>query len=458
MSGPLTVTGGAGGVAAHLDDMRAAAGVIGSLDRALAELAADCHRRLLDLDLAASAVLDPLGAAEVELALLAAVDGPRGLTAAAVRLSARGAQLELAARAYAAADAATSGAVAAAAHARNVAVAGLLAATFPQAAAAAGAWVVTEELSGGDAPASTRRWLARHPMVVSEAVRTGPPVADLAGLAGLLYPEGPPVVTYLGDSGDNAVAAAGVADLVRALAARDRTTRGRHQGEIEVRVIRSVSGRGEPRAAAIVYIPGTKDWHLTRPGCAVNDFASNLHAMAGDGTTYERGVLAAAADALARSGAAPGTPVMLVGHSLGGMVAVRAAGTAAAGHPVQVTTVVTTGAPVGAFHVPADVQVLQLQNSADVVARLDGQPDPDLPNRIQATFTTERAGMGANHSLQAAYLPAAVAVDRSSHPSLVAFREHAARFLPTAPGDQSDVAELAVTTHVYRVRRASACG
>lgn len=454
MSDALTVTGGSGGLAARLDDMRAAAGVIGSLDRALAELAAACRRRLLDLDLAASAVLDPVGAAEVELALVAAVDGPRGLTATALRLSARAIQLELAARTYAAADAAAGQAVAAAARTRDVAVAGLVVATLPQGVAAATAWVVAEELRGGDAPAEARRWLAAHPEVVSEAVRTGPPIEDVAGLAGLVFPDSTPVVTHLGTSRAAGVAPAGVADLLRALAVRDRLARGTRQGEIEVRVIRDPTGRGQPRTAAIVTIPGTKAWHLRRPGCTVNDFTSNVHAMAGDSTAYERGVLAATADALRRSGAPPGTPVLLVGHSLGGMVAVRAAGAAAA-QDVRVTTVVTTGAPVGAFDVPPAVQVLQLQNSADVVARLDGQPDPDLPNRVQATFTTQRNSLGANHSLPAAYLPAAEAIDRSAHPSLVAFRVHAAPFLPAArPG----VGEIAVTTHVYRVRRASACG
>ena len=70
---------------------------------------------------------------------------------------------------------------------------------------------------------------------------------------------------------------------------------------------------------------------------------------------------------------APHTEVMLVGHSEGGIVAVDAARDAAASGRFRITHVVTAGSPVGdlAGELPTTVQLLALENTADVVPALD---------------------------------------------------------------------------------------
>ena len=97
--------------------------------------------------------------------------------------------------------------------------------------------------------------------------------------------------------------------------------------------------------------------------------------MGGRPNAYEQGVLAA----VQASGVQPGTPLMLVGHSQGGLVAARAAsGLSAAGY--RVTDVLTAGAPIGGVAVPAAVQVLAVENTGDLVPEVDGLDNPARAN------------------------------------------------------------------------------
>ena len=128
------------------------------------------------------------------------------------------------------------------------------------------------------------------------------------------------------------------------------------------------------RRRAIVDIPGTKSWNPA-PVADVTSVGTDILAIAGHDTSYERGVFAALADA----GVRPDDQVMLVGHSEGGIVAVNAARDAAASGRFRVTHVVTAGSPVGALaaELPSSVQLLALENTADVVPALDDVPNPD---------------------------------------------------------------------------------
>ena len=74
------------------------------------------------------------------------------------------------------------------------------------------------------------------------------------------------------------------------------------------------------RAGYIVDIPGTKSWDPLPTG-DITSLVTNLRAVTGKQTSYERGVL----DAMKAAGVRPGDPVMMVGHSEGGLVAVNAA-------------------------------------------------------------------------------------------------------------------------------------
>jgi uncharacterized protein involved in copper resistance len=119
---------------------------------------------------------------------------------------------------------------------------------------------------------------------------------------------------------------------------------------------------------------------------------------------------------------------MLVGHSQGGMTAVRAAYEFVRSGEFAVTHVVTTGAPVGHMAVLPSVQVLSLENRRDLVPHLDARDTRDTPNRTTVEFTAEHGSIGHNHGIGTSYLGAAEAVDNSEDPSVAAYRESAAAY------------------------------
>jgi pimeloyl-ACP methyl ester carboxylesterase len=217
-------------------------------------------------------------------------------------------------------------------------------------------------------------------------------------------------------------------------------------GQFDVQVIERRMPDGTIQRSYIVDIPGTRDFNL--PGqlnSDLNDQGTNVRAMAGEQTGYERAI----DQALAQVGAGPNDRVMLVGHSQGGMVAMRAANDFVTSGKYNVTNVVTAGSPVADMPVPSKVQVLFLENSYDLVPHLGPHDNPDLPNRTTATIdqqmvtTDPSTSLMDNHSVTAVYGPAAHRLDSSSDPSVRAFRDSAAPFIG---GDNS-------TTHPFQVSR-----
>lgn len=155
--------------------------------------------------------------------------------------------------------------------------------------------------------------------------------------------------------------------------------------------------------------------------------ATNLTTLAGDHTARLDGLTSA----LLATGVGRGEPVMLAGHSQGGLLAARAAQEyARPGSRFTVTQLVTAGAPIDRIGLPPTVQVLSLINRRDVVPRLDGQPDPDTSRRTTVTFAAERGSLGANHGLPT-YVAAAGALPRDA-PALAAWWRGAADVLPPA--------------------------
>jgi pimeloyl-ACP methyl ester carboxylesterase len=194
------------------------------------------------------------------------------------------------------------------------------------------------------------------------------------------------------------------------------------------------------KVSYIVDIPGTKIWNL--PGDdkgSVNDLGTNLNAMAGNPTELENGVR----DALSRAGADPHDPIMLVGHSQGGIVAARTANDFVASGQFNVTHVVTAGSPIGRITIPDKVQVLSLENSGDIVSHLDASDNPATTSRTTVTFDNQTASVGGNHEIEGNYATAAGQLDSSTDPSVQAFRNSASIFLN---GSQ-------VQTYQYQVRR-----
>lgn len=203
-------------------------------------------------------------------------------------------------------------------------------------------------------------------------------------------------------------------------------------GRVRVEVVTAADGR----RSAVVYMPGVQDWD----GDSRNPISGGtaLRAEAGLPSAYTDLVVQALEDA----GVAPDEPVMLAGHSLGGIAAAQVAGDPAVTDRFHITTVMTAGAPIGAADIPSDVTVLAMENSGDPVVALDLAPNPDAANVTTVVAPTSVAF--SQHS-SGPYVDLAERVDASDEPSLVAWREHIAPFL-ASPGATSVVTEVAGRT------------
>lgn len=439
----FTVTGGAGGVDAHYEDMDQLARRSEELAGFLASTSAHCHGALVDADVVASAVLDPVGVAKFEQALLGALDGPDGLSALSAGHAARSVALREVVVAYKVTDEAQAKLI----DGLRWTV-GFMAADNPATTAALlaslGIPIALYTLAGGEI--DWERLITDHPGIVDNLVGAGPgllsglgiPVFGVPSAANLIadfYPDGNPQVNELGADPDARMTAppTGFGDLIAGLDYRNGESHANQPDQIDVRIVTQPDGS----KAYIVDIPGTKVWDM--PGQFspyLNDLGTNVHVLGGDVTARERAI----ALALQQAGASPTDPVMLVGHSQGGMVAAQAAHDSTNGtFNYNITHVVTAGSPIGRTEIPPNVQVLSLENSHDVVPHLDATDNPDRPNRTTVTFNDQNGSIGDNHGTKQAYLPAARALDNSTDPSVQAFRDSAGAFLNGSQGGKVDV-------------------
>jgi hypothetical protein len=401
-------------------------------------IAATSHTYLVDPDVIASAVLDPVGAATFEAAMLAALDGPSGLAATSVNIGLRGAAFRATAAAYQMTDEL---------NAKTIdAVRWMEGSILPVDAGIGGLMAADVYLRyDGD----WQRYLVNHPGAVDQIIGMTPGMLSTlglpttqAGLTALLaraYPDGAPTVTDMGPDSSQTKPPRNLRNLLDELAHRNDTSgvdpdKRPIGSNIDVRKVTNPDGK----VSYIVDIPGTKVWNL--PGDnkgSVNDLGANLNAMTGNPTTLEKGVR----DALSRAGAGPHDPVMLVGHSQGGIVAARAANDFVTSGQYNVTHVITAGSPIGRIPIPDKVQVLSLENSGDIVPHLDASDNPTTANRTTVTFDHQTGDVGGNHELTGNYATAAGQLDSSTDPSVQAFRNSAINFLN---GSQ-------VQTHQYQV-------
>ncbi len=155
----------------------------------------------------------------------------------------------------------------------------------------------------------------------------------------------------------------------------------------------------------VVYVPGTKSF-LGGP----LDMRTNVLELAGKPSPVERAVELALAD----SGAGAGDSVTVVGHSLGGMVAVSLADKSAHGQlPYTVDKVIEVAAPLGR-HAPIDgLKLLSIDGKGDLIPLLDGLGKPNWPgsstlkvpepslnvvkNHEIETYATDLEGLGGSH-------------------------------------------------------------
>lgn len=208
-------------------------------------------------------------------------------------------------------------------------------------------------------------------------------------------------------------------------------------GRPVVRVIEVEQADGS--GAWIVQIPGTQDWS-PRAGPLAHDLTSDARVMSLQRSALGDAALAALAHAQAGSGR-PGVraePVMLTGHSLGGIVAMAIAADDRLRAEVNLTHVVTAGSPVGHVPVPPEVQVLALEHTGDVVPLADLTPNPDLPHWTTVRRDVPDAwmilpGPGPHEHSALTYREtarlAARAAEDGAHPSLVHWVASAAPFL-----------------------------
>lgn len=466
------VRGGVGGLEVQYDELEAASRLLRREGDALLDLALSRHRLLGDADLLASAVLSPGSFARAEAAVVTALDGADGVVRAGAALELRAGQLLVAIARYRAGDVLDAELD----EARGWLLLGSAPVLLPVAIGTGIGWAAAVAASGSDPLAELERALVEHPGVVDEvltamtllsgALRAGlagplPVLADqvfraatgeallpadlgeVAALLALLYGPGRPVWEERVDESAQAVLVpVGVGDVLARLDHRNAgaTVAAGTQGDIGVTRVVTTRPDGQEELSWIVDVPGTKDWQLdpsSRP--ALNDAASNLELMAGADSARVEALRRILADA----GVAPGQPVMLVGHSQGGLVAMRAAQELAG--QVSVTHVVTAGSPVGGMTAPDGTQVLSLENRHDVVPRTDGRENAADDDQVTVLFDHHGATVAENHGTGSAYLPAARALDRSADPSVRAWLDGADAFL-AGRGEQ-----VRATTSVYTV-------
>lgn len=455
MGDGLTITGGANGLAARYDDLLAHAGLLDEIASDLGEVATTLARMTVSPDLAEAAVLCPIEVARAEEALLAANVGSGGAGAAWARAEASVAFLRFAIAAYREADEALARAGDGLAFAGGFAVGS---AALPLAVGvasnpllAAAVWVNRGPMvDGAQELAYDEPWIQEGvtraaPGFVEGAVSSvlggSPlllglvsgghwPTPDLQGAVnGLLNVVGP--AGLFRDSGEFSVRPQGSPTtvdlgpsrfLAKTIGQQDILSR----SAASVQVIRVEGSSG---MAYIVQVPGTQEWSLKRAGNPV-DLTTNTNLIAGRRTQMEDAVVAAMRAARIPAEA----PVMLTGHSQGGIVAAAIAADPSIRGEFNVKSVVTAGSPIGRMPIPVDVAVLSLEDARDIVPKLDGADNPDKPNWITATTAPARRQIAepANHLLGAHslanYQQIGRSLDSADGVALANWRETVAEF------------------------------
>src|SRR5699024_4618861 len=128
---------------------------------------------------------------------------------------------------------------------------------------------------------------------------------------------------------------------------------GAHSGQ--VRIGENVRGGGATRNLG--YIRATAAWSA-RSGDSTTDITTNVQGMAGNDTVMREMVRQAIADA----GIGSNAEVMLVGYSQGGITAGSLAADPALLADVNVTALMTVGAPISDFPVDSGVDVLSIEH------------------------------------------------------------------------------------------------
>ena len=472
MADDITVSGGVAGTGVALDDLSAAAerlvlegARVGALAPQVLSAAVDPSVLLATIDdlgdladllTGRVSALDPSVLAlvgEIEATALRA-GGPTGVLGVGVELGGLGLRLGVVVAAYRTAEEVVEQQLAALQD-EFMEVVGIL---TPELALVGGA----AELAGVDVPGALDRLAFEHPGIVDTAAggiegylrglarhpafavvlavgaaRSGTPwpptdeesairiIGGVGGLAGALDEDrawGSGGFDGLDERLGEEQATTGPTGLAGLMV--DESDLGRDDDEGRVRVVEVPQPDGS--SAWILELPGTQVWD-PRPGDNPFDLTTDVEAMAGEATMAAAGaarMLEAAQRRRGRLGA--GDAVMLVGHSQGGILAASLASDARFRDGQRVTDVVTFGAPVSRFPVPAGVRVLSVEHRQDPVARLDGARSPDragwvtVERDLSATAARPSAALThrATEYLRTAQLLDGRLADGSADPSL----------------------------------------
>ncbi|MBZ5739021.1 hypothetical protein [Nocardioides mangrovi] len=446
------VRGGVGGLAAAYDEVRALADLYDEAGDRLREWSGLGVRALADPDLITSAALAPATFALAEGAVVAATTGPDGVLVESCGWEADAVLVRAALDGIAAADAMTEVAVGELDRRLGLALGTALrlgAPLLPVARPLVDRLPVEDVVH--DHPGLVEHLVDGGGGLVGGLLGTGLITPDLRSGARLLatpYGDGTavtrprPDLTGRVESGRQPDSVAGLVRRLRRVAALSPEPDSRDNGTIEVESLDA----GTDRARHIVYLPGTDDLE-TLPWTQdddVRDLGTDLRLIAGEDDAYRRGIL----DAMHQAGIGPHEPVLLVGHSQGGMEAASILGH---GSGFDVTHVVTAGSPTAQVDgFPTGSHVLSLEHRGDLVPLLDGAPNPDTVGQTTVTFEDGGDSLVDRHSY-GHYVAGAEAVDRSTDPTVVeqleSLRAHG--FLAD-PGGSS----ASVTSQVFQVVRA----
>lgn len=441
MSTPdITVSGGAGGIDARYADIERLGHLYGDLGGRLAGQAWDDKLEAADGDLLASAILAPGTFASAEGAILDATYGPRGLVARAVVLEAESFCFVAVVEIYRTADDLRHAAIESLSYGL-----GFIVGVDLPGVLLAGAIVYGGLRLGGMSNEDLIAFLEDHPELAETLVNGGgglldgmsvnPLTGPLMGLLGLdgFHPDTGSAADDLGDLlfGDyhgtlNPDYAPpddfhlGSPTSVQGLMDNLGTVNDLEDGVISVQQVVGPDGT----VRWIVDLPGTDHFMDEH---AIRNMGSNMNLIAGDDTAYAEAIQ----QAMQAAGVSPGDPVMLVGHSQGGMQAAALA--ADPDFPYHVTHVVTAGAPIATSGIPDHVQVLSLENSADLVPHTDGEPNPATAHHTTVTADLPHGSFAGDHDLDT-YAQIGAAVDGSHDPSVQASLGSMHDFLTGQPG------------------------
>jgi len=199
--------------------------------------------------------------------------------------------------------------------------------------------------------------------------------------------------------------------------------------------------RADGSRSWVVAIPGTQE---ARPGGAnPADMRSNLELVAEQPDDVSRLV----EQAMRAAGITPDEPVLIAGHSQGGIAAVNVAADPYIQSHYDVQAVLTAGSPVAGIDLPAGVESLHLEHDQDAVPILDGAPNPDTRSRTTVvrdlTASTDPRDRAATslvdaHSL-GVYERTATAAESWGDPSVQGYTDAAGRVLGGAVSARTTV-------------------